>query len=270
MPPRAYAQAMRIAGAALTILTLVAAGAGRAQGLRDFCADRPGKATPACILDAGHVQLETALADAVLQRSGGAHEDIYAVGATEARFGLTSRLEAEAAWTPLIVDRLRGAGQRSGVGDLTLGLRGALTDPDSKGAAVSVQAFVTAPTATHGLGAGGWSGGARLPVSVPLPDSFGLGLTPEVDVARNVQGGGTHLAWTNVISLGRTFGKASFGVEAWGSIDDDPARRSYLASADLTAALAVGENAQLDAGANFGLTHATPDLELYVGVARRF
>jgi hypothetical protein len=264
---------MRFARTIVAVVALAGSldgGAARAQMLRDFCADRPGKATPACILDAGHVQVETALADAVFQRGSGVHEDLYAFGASELRFGLTSRVEAEAAWTPLIVDRLRGAGERTGVGDLTLGLRGALTSPDSKGPMVSLQGFVTAPTATHGLGAGGWTGGLRLPLSAPLANDFGLGLTPEVDVARNAQGGGVHPVWTNVVSVGRTFGKASFGVEAWGSLDDDPGGRSRQASADLTAALALGENAQLDAGANFGLTRATPDLELYVGLSHRF
>jgi hypothetical protein len=260
---------MRFAAILLAVFTLNA-GAARAQMLRDFCADRPGKATPACILDAGHLQIETALADAVLQRGGGVHEDSVAVASSELRFGLTSRLEAEAAWTPLIVDRTRGAGERTGVGDLTLGLRGALTSPDTKGVMVSLQGFVTAPTATHGLGAGGWTGGARLPITVPLGGDVSLGMTPEADVARNAQGGGTHAVLTNVVSLGRAFGKATLGLEAWGSLDEDPAGHARLASADLTAALALGDDAQLDGGVNFGLTRATPDLEVYVGVSRRF
>ena len=66
-----------------------------------------------------------------------------------------TRTELEAAWTPLSLER--GPGDRwSGVGDLMLGVRSALTDPDGKGVAVSWQALVTAPTATHGQGAGGW------------------------------------------------------------------------------------------------------------------
>src|SRR5205809_4256567 len=102
--------------AILIALPLLAfAGGAQAQSLRPFCADRPGKATPPCILDAGHVQLEVALADAIFRRSD-AHEDTYSLGATEVRFGLTRRLEAGFAWAPLGVDRQRGASQATGVG----------------------------------------------------------------------------------------------------------------------------------------------------------
>jgi Putative MetA-pathway of phenol degradation len=235
--------------------------------LRDLCADRPGKATPPCILDAGHTQIETGLADAVFLRG---HETVTALGASEVRFGLTSNVEAEVAWAPVIVDHQRGASNVTGVGDLTLGFRRALTTPGADGPAVSIQAFVNAPTATHGLGAGGWTGGARLPVSAPLSKTLSLGLTPEVDVVRNASGGGTHLAASTAVSLGRSFGKASLGVEVWGAVDDDPSGRTYQASADLTAALAVGDNVQLDAGANFGLNRNTPDAEVYVGISHRF
>jgi hypothetical protein len=244
--------------------------AAAAQGLRDFCAERPGKATPPCILDAGHLQLEVGLADAAFERSGPAHSDSYALGATELRFGLTPRLEAEAGWTPLIVSHDRGAGRHSGAGDAMLGLRGALTDPDARGLAVSAQGFVTAPAATHGLGAGGWTGGLRLPLAAPLGPGADLGLTPEVDLVRDASGHGTHLAWIGAAGLSRGFGRATLGAELWGEIDDDPAGRSHQASADLTAALPLGANAQLDAGLNLGLTRATPDAEVYIGVAHRF
>ncbi len=249
---------------------LFAAGSARADDLRDFCAQRPGKATPACVLDAGHTQIEVGLADAVFRRQSGAHEDTYALGAPALRLGVTPRLEMEVAWSPLIVDSQRGAGRRTGSGDTTLAVLGALTDPAGKGVAVSLQGFVTAPTATHGLGAGGWAGGVRLPVAIPLANNVSIGLDPEVDVVRNLTGGGTHLALISVASLGRTFGKTSLGVEVWGSADDDPTGRTYQATFDLTAARAIGDNAQLDAGANFGLNRNTPDVEVYVGVSRRF
>jgi hypothetical protein len=254
----------------LAALAMLAAGPGHAEGLRDFCADRPGKATPPCILDAGHSQIETGLLDAVFLRGRGVHETVYEFGASEFRLGLTDTLEAEVSWAPLIVDRQRGVGTVTGSGDVTMGLRRALTAPGAEGPAVSIQGVVTAPTATHDLGAGGWTGGARLPVSLPLSGAVSLGLTPEIDILRNSAGGGTHAAGSAVVSVGRTFGRLSLGVEAWGLVDDDPAQRTYQASADLTAALALGDNAQLDAGANVGLNRRTPDLELYVGVYRRF
>jgi Putative MetA-pathway of phenol degradation len=240
------------------------------QAVGDLCADRPGKATPPCILDAGHAQLEVGLADAVFQHSNGQHETLYTVSAGELRVGLTPSLEVEASWAPLIIDHQRGASDVSGTGDLTFGFRHALTAPGGDGAQVSIQAYVTAPTATNGLGAGGWTGGARLPVAVPLAKDLGLGLTPEVDVVRNASGGGTHLAWSTAAGISRAFGKFTLGVEAWGQIDDDPRARTYQASADFTAARTIGENTQLDAGLYIGLNRQTPDAEAYVGLSHRF
>jgi hypothetical protein len=254
----------------LALFVALLAGSATAQDLRDFCAQRPGRATPPCILDTGHVQVEVGLADAVFQRHSGAHEEIDTFAATELRYGLTRRLEGEAGWSPLIVDSARGAPRRRGVGDVTLGLLGALTDPDGKGLAVSAQGFVTVPTATGGLGAGGWTGGLRLPVAIPLAMDVSLGLTPEVDVLRNASGRGTHLAWIGVGSVSRSFGPVSLGAELWGQIEDDPAGTIRRATADLTAAVMVGKNLQFDVGANFGLNRATPNAEVYVGVARRY
>jgi hypothetical protein len=237
-------------------LALIAGATSAAE--RPFCADRPGKATPPCILDAGRWQLESALAD---------YQDrTWAVAGFELRRGLTRRTEASLAWTPILVGP-----HAHGTGDLQLNVRTALSDPDGDGPMVSLEGSVTAPTATHGQGAGGWEGGLLLPVAVPL-GAFSLAAAPEVDMARDAEGRGTHLAYAAAVGLGRSFGPLPAGVELGGKLDDDPAGRTSQASADLTAAFvpAASPNLQLDAGLNAGLNRRTPDLEVYVGVARRF
>jgi hypothetical protein len=246
------------------------AGSAQAQDLRDFCAERPGKATPPCIADKGHLMLEIGLADAALTRGSGVHEETYTLGATELRLGISRRVEVEAQWLPVVVDHQRGASSRTGVGDAAVGMKAAVTDPDSDGVAVAVAGFVTAPTATRGQGAGGWTGGLRLPIAGPLGPDVDFELAPELDIARDAAGGGTHFAWSGAAGVSHAFGPTTLGVEVWGQVDDDPADRTYHASADLTAAFAVGANAQVDAGVNFGLNRTTPDVEVYAGVARRF
>jgi hypothetical protein len=246
------------------------AGAAQAQDLRDFCADRPGKATPACIVDVGHLQVETGLADAILRRDHGLRDDVWLLGQTELRLGVTRRLELEAAVTPFSVEHATGAGTRTGFGDVAAGFRAALTDPDAHGALVSLQGFVTAPTATHHQGAGGWEGGVRLPVSLDFASGFGLGLTPEADLRRDADGRGRHLAISGAASLSHDLAGASVAAELWAERDEDPAGHVSQLSVDVSAAWQVGRDLQLDLGANAGLTRATPDLELYVGVARRF
>lgn len=267
---------MNITAPLLIALGLLIAAPARAQtdppsdGPRDFCAQRPGKATPPCIIDIGHLQIETGLADAVFQHAGGVHDDTYTFAATELRLGVSRRIELEASWAPVVIDRPRGRRQVTGTGDASLAVLAAVTDPDKMGVAVSAQAFVTLPTATHGLGAGGWTGGARLPMAVPLSNGVSLGLTPEVDVLRNADGRGTHAAIVGVASLGRSFGAVSLGAELWGQVEDEPAGTVRRASVDLTSAVMLGKTLQLDAGANFGLNRQTPDAEVYVGISKRF
>jgi hypothetical protein len=41
-------------------------------------------------------------------------------------------------------------------------------------------------------------------------------------------------------------------------------------SADAAVAYLLSGDVQLDAGANFGLSRETPDVELYTGIAKRF
>lgn len=265
--------AQALGAAAMLALGGLTAGPARAGDLRDFCADRPGKATPACILDVGHIQVETGLADAAFQRGGGARDDRYVIGQTELRYGLASHTELEAVITPWSLERSRDASgrtRRSGFGDLTLGFRTALTDPDGKGALISLQGFVSAPTGTNHQGAGDWEGGARLPVSADLGGGFSLGVTPEIDLRRDADAHGRHLAFSTAVSVGHAVGPVNVAAEVWAGADEDPAGHANSASFDLSAAWMARKDLQLDVGANAGLTHDTPDLEVYVGVAHRF
>ena len=262
-------------GAAALLLGCGRAHAEDGAQLRPLCADRPGKATPPCILDAGHLQLEVGLVDYSRLNDSGDHDQTFAIGGFELRAGLTRRSEVELDWTPLILDRDRQAGRTmrtSGVGDLTLGFRTALTDPDTQGIMVSVEPFVTAPTATHGLGAGGWTGGVLLPMQAPLPDQFSLTVTPQVAVARDADGHGDHASASAAAGLSRPVGPMALGAELWGLVDDDPQGRTYQASFDVSCAWtpSAAPDLQLDGGVNAGLNRHTPGVEAYVGVSRRF
>ena len=262
-------------GAAALLLGAARARAEEAPQLRPLCADRPGKATPPCILDAGHLQLEVGLVDYSVLKEAGDRDRSFAIGGFELRAGLTRRTEVELAWTPLILDRDRQAGgtqRTSGVGDLTLGFRAALTDPDAEGLLISIEPFVTAPTATHGLGAGGWTGGVLLPMQTPLPDQVSLTVTPQIATARDADGRGGHLAAAAAAGLSRPVGPTTLGAELWGMVDDDPQGRTYQASFDVSCAWTpkTAPDLQFDGGVNAGLNRHTPDVEAYVGVSRRF
>jgi len=138
---------------ALIVLAFLAlAGAARAQE-RDFCADRPGKGSPPCVLDKGRFQVEVSAADALFSRGGGVSVDDVSYGALELRLGLTDIVEGLLTWTPRqwVRTKDQGATSRvSGSGDLGLALRWSLKNPDGEGLSVALQPFVTAPTGGEG------------------------------------------------------------------------------------------------------------------------
>jgi hypothetical protein len=251
--------------AALAALAL-AAPAAAAEQLRPMCADRPGKATPPCIVDAGHFQLEVGLAD---WTNGTAADRVETetFAAFEARLGLASRTEVELAWTPVSISRSSGT-RAEGVGDLTFGVRHALTSPDGPGPLVSIQPFVSAPVGTHGQGSGRWGGGLLAPVTIPL-GAASIGFTPQLQTATD--GDKTHLDLSSALGLSYPVSSVTVGAELWGAVE--PAvDHTGRATVDLFAAWSPKalRDVQFDAGVNAGLTRYSPRLEISVGVSHRF
>jgi hypothetical protein len=239
-----------------------------------ICADRPGKATGTCTVPAGHWQVETGLADWTLQKGGGERDTSLVLGETIVKYGLTDRSDIEVDFAPWqrATSRAGGVRQRaSGIGDLTLLFKQQLSAPD---AAVQVAAlpYVKAPTAKHSLGNGKWEGGLMVLIGYASPRSpVGLALTPEIDWVADADGRGHHLAMAQVAGLGwQATDKLNLSAEVWGQWDWDPAGTTRQASADGSVAYLLSDRLQLDAGANFGLNRATPDVEIYGGVSKRF
>jgi len=241
---------------------LLFAGGARAETPRDFCPDRPGLGTPPCTIDPGRLAVESGLLD--WTRDEG--EDDLAAGDLLVRYGLTDRLEMQLGWTAFV-----DAGGRSGTGDLFVALRRNLHDPDGSGFSVAVMPYATLPTASNGVGAGDWGAGVLVPMSYALPGGIGLELTGEADAAVDEDGDGRHFAYGAILGLDMPVSDAvEATVELSAKRDRDPAGATTELLAGLSADWKPAENLQLDIGANAGLNRASPDLELYVGIARRF
>jgi len=260
--------------AALALAALAPAGAAHARA-RDFCPDRPGKGSPPCVLDKGRFQVEVSGADATLDKSGGISTRDIAYGGLELRLGLTSTVEGQLSWTPYERVRTKDHGvvaTISGAGDVGGALRWSLIHPAGDGLSIAVQPFVVAPTGADGIGGEGWQGGVIVPASIPLNSDWSLSLSPELDARPNASGSGRHAGYALAGGLGRAIGAVNLGAELWVDIDDDPAGRVTQTSFDLTAGWTPKglKDVQLDASAYVGLNRRTPDLELVVGLARRF
>jgi hypothetical protein len=262
------------------ILSLAALGlcpaAAQAEALRDFCPDRPGLGTPPCTIDAGHVAVELGLADWTLERSPDSRTDTIEVGQLLVRVGLTDSLEAQIGWTASghVRERDRSTGsvdRMSGVGDLTVALRQNLISPDGSGFSAAVMPYATVPTGNAAIGAGDWTAGVLLPLSYELPGGVQLGVTAQVEAAADADREGRHLAYGGVAGVSLPLSKA-LGVtaEIAASRDDDPSGHATEWLGGLSTGWMIREGLQLDAGANIGLDSTAPDLQLYLGVAKRF
>jgi Putative MetA-pathway of phenol degradation len=254
---------------------LLCAGSGAAAAdEQPICADRPGKATSTCTVPAGNWQLETGFADWSLQKDGGERDSALAIGETVIKYGLTDRSDIEVDVTPWQRATSRGPGFRDraqGIGDLNIIYKQLLTAPDAA-LQVSLYPYVKAPTARRALGNGKWEGGLLIPIGTSIPQSpFSIALTPEIDWVADAGGHGHHAAMAQVASLGwAASDKLNLSAEIWGQWDWDPSGTTRQASADGAAAYLLSNDVQLDGGANVGLNRATPDIELYAGISKRF
>ncbi|MDB5684475.1 MAG: hypothetical protein JWM75_2173 [Sphingomonas bacterium] len=272
-------RSIEAAAAALAVIVLPCPAAAQpASSLRELCAERPGKDTPSCIVDAGHLLVETGLASVSRDRDGPMETLRSAFGEVLARLGVTDHSEVQLGFTPLGVVRIkdRSTGlQRTvhGPGDLTGAFKLNLRNPDGSGTSAAIRAFVTAPTGRSEIGAGAWEGGVIIPLSFDLSERWSLTLDPEIDLLGDEDGHGHHVALAGVVSLSHDLGHGlGASAELWTSFERDPADHSTQGSFDLALAWTPESqpNLQFDTEVDLGLTAATPGIEAALGISYRF
>ena len=239
-----------------------------------ICADRPSKANGACTVPAGHVQLETGLADWTRDRSGGVRSDLILWGSSFVKYGLGGSSDIELGFTPLETLTVRGNAEHdseSGFGDIVVRWKQRLTVGNAPVQAAIIP-FAKLPTASHNLGNGKVEAGIAVPLTYALGGTaLTVTLGPELDLRADADGHGYHAAMAQLVNVGfAASSRLSLSAELWAGWDWDPAGTVKQASADASAACLASNTLQLDAGANFGLNRQTPDLELYAGVSKRF
>jgi hypothetical protein len=257
-------------------LLLALAAPAEAQDVRDFCADRPGLGVPACTVDKGHVQLEVGLADWTRDGQPDSRTDTIIAGDALARIGVGDTTEFRVGWTAYgherDRDRATGTIDRAArSGDVTVGLKQNLINPDGDKLSIALLPFVSLPVGRQPIGAGTWSAGLVAPVDYALSKTVTLQFTSEIDAAANEGGHGRHLAYGGVVGIGIDLSDSvSAEMEVEESRDRDPSGHATQALAGVSLAFQPTRQTQLDIGINAGLNHNSPDAELYVGVARKF
>jgi len=245
--------------------------------LRDFCTDRPPKANLPCTVDAGHFQYESDAFNWARATSGGKTTDAFLYTNPTLKLGLTNWIDLEANMVPferVVTKGPLGTQSVSGVGDLYFRGKLNLIGPEGGDVQAAIIPYVKAPNGSPGITNRAVEEGAIAPISFALPAGFTLLFDPEIDILRNANDFGRH---TNIQFLGNLSHAVTDSVtgyvELWGQANNDPVNPNKQASLDLSLtwlAWKKSPSLQFDAGANIGLTAATPKLQLYLGVSQRF
>ena len=257
-------------------LLLALAAPAAAQDVRDLCADRPGLGLPACTVDKGHVQLEVGLVDWTRDSQPDARTDTILAADALVRIGVGDTTELRLGWTAYgherDRDRMTGVADHAArTGDVTVGLKQNLINPDGDKLSIAILPFASLPVGRQPIGAGTWSAGLVAPVDYALNDAVALQFTPEIDAAANQSGQGRHLAYSSTVGLGIELSDTvTSEIEIEATRDRDPSGHATELLAGLSLAFQPAKQIQFDIGLNAGLNHNSPDAELYVGVARKF
>ncbi|HVM99178.1 MAG TPA: transporter [Caulobacteraceae bacterium] len=246
--------------------------------LRGLCTDRPTKSTSPCTVDAGHWQLESDVYNVTSQTDAGVTTVTQLFTSPTLKLGVTNTIDVEANIVPYeritVHDSTSGVTtSAAGAGDLFLRAKFNLLGDDGGNVGFAIEPYVKIPTAGRVLGNGAVEEGVLTPIQLSLPANWQLVIDPEFDALANAVGAGRHFNTSSLLSFSYPATKEiTVSLEVWGDANFDPTGTVKQASFDLGAAWipAKSPTFQLDGGVNLGLNHATPGLQAYVGVSRRF
>jgi hypothetical protein len=242
--------------------------------MRSFNTDRPTKSNVPYTVDAGHFQYETDLVNFTHQVTGTTRTDTLLVPNPTFKVGVTNNADFEIN-VPIAGVRTNGAAAPAnalwGIGDTFARSKINLWGDDGGDTAAAIIPYIKAPSAPIGIGNGAVEGGLIGPVAFNLPDSFVLLLVPEIDVLKDSLNDGYHGNYVFDVNLSREVIKnVTAYVELWSDYNADPTAKATLMSFDTALAWVFLPNVQIDVGANFGLTGATPAVQIYAGCPSAF
>lgn len=266
---------MRGSRAAVAIGLLLATAPVAAQ--REMSTDRPDKTESAYTVDAGRFQLEMDFVTYTRDTDDDANLRVESVNVTpiNLKLGLTSNTDLQVVLDPYVrrtlTDRTTGARRAiDGFGDVTVRLKHNLWGNDGGATALAVMPFVTPPTGSRDLGAGAVEFGVIVPLAISLSDRVGIGLMTEIDFLEEADGDGYAPSFVNSATI-------SFAItDALGLYTELFTERGvergarWVATFDAGLTYAISDDIQLDAGVNLGVTDAADDLNIFVGLSRRF
>ncbi len=250
-----------------------------ADALRDLSTDRPDKTESPYTVDAGHLQIEVNFfvhsSDVDRRAAANIRSETIAIAPFNLKLGLTRttdvQLLVETYVEQTIVDRASGAREKlSGFGDVTLRLKHNLWGNDGGRTALALMPVVKLPVSSNGLGNGAVEPGLIVPLAITVSDRVGVGLMTEVDLVEQADGRGYAANVINSAAVGFDLtSRLGAYTELFVERSTDRGAR-WNVTGDMGLTYALSDDLQLDGGVNIGITDAADDVELFVGVSRRF
>lgn len=275
---------MIVAGAMMLSVGATAAGAGDKSGytlwnptpdsqLRAMSTDRPDKTESPYTVDAGRIQIETDLVGYTYDSRDGITTRAFDIMPFNFKIGLTSSTDLQLVYGAYSHVRTSEGGvtdREAGFGDLTVRVKHNIWGNDGGNTAFAVMPFLKVPTNNVDALNDDVEGGIIVPLAIDLGRGVGLGLMTEVDILRTEDGRSYEPTFVNSAALGFEL------TDKWGAYVEAFVERSAESGAETVVTLnggltyAVNDNLQLDAGANIGVTKAADDLNVFVGLSRRY
>lgn len=246
--------------------------------MREMSTDRPDKTESPYTVDAGHIQVELDLVTTTRDRDGGdgggTRAETLTVAPFNFKYGLDDRTDVQLVVEPYlrqtVTDRATGRRDRiDGFGDVTVRLKRNLWGNDGGATALAVMPFVRLPTSRDGLGSGAAEFGLIVPLAVSVADGLGLRLMTQVDLVREAGNGYTPSFINSATVAFDLTERLGLYTEVFTERSTEQGAE-WVVTGDVGLTYALSDNIQLDTGVNIGLTDAADDLNLFIGVSRRF
>lgn len=244
--------------------------------LRELSTDRPDLTESPYTVDAGWWQLEMDVVAHTREHDKSGGNDITGTALSIAninlKIGLTSKIDLQTvieSYTRVKVkDNIGGTQARiSGFGDITSRLKINFWGNDGGSSAFGIMPFIKWPTNQHGLGNNSVEGGLIMPYARDLPGGWGLGVMTEIDIVRNETDTGYSTDWLNTVTVSHDLTEK---LGCYLELTHLTTRGPTIATFDCGLTYGVNKHVQLDAGANLGLTRATEDATIFLGLSVRF
>lgn len=247
--------------------------------MREMSTDRPDKTESPYTVDAGHFQFEADLVNFTRNRdtNDGANTKTraYDVMAINAKAGLLHNLDIQFVVETFKYDKTTDfdvgtTEKKSGFGDITTRLKYNVWGNDGGTTALGIMPFVKFPTNSDDLANDDIEGGVIVPLAVDLGNDWSMGLMTELDINKDEDDSGYHAEYVNSITFGKAITDAMGMYAEFFTSKSSESRSDWANTLDFGMTYGIGDNVQLDAGVNIGVTDAADDLNPFIGATYRF